>query len=40
MILICIGCIGCIVISVGCVGLLFACLRGTSEADDKRESKN
>lgn len=33
-------CIGCIVITVGCVGFLFACLRGASEADDKRESKD
>ena len=33
-------CIGCIVITVGCVGLLFACLRGASEADNKRDSKN
>ena len=33
-------CIGCIVITVGCVDLLFACLLGASEADDKRESKN
>lgn len=33
-------CIGCIVITVGYVGFLFACLRGASEADDKRESKD
>lgn len=33
-------CIGCVVITVSCVGLLFACLRGASEADDKRGSKN
>lgn len=33
-------CIGCIMITVGCVGFLFACLWGASEADDKREGKN
>ena len=33
-------CISCIVISVGCAWLLFACLRGASEADNKREGKN
>lgn len=33
-------CISIIVITVDCVGLLFACLRGASEADNKREGKN